>query len=905
MNDARPNPDELLARLNREKQSKQRGSLKIFFGFAPGVGKTYAMLQEAQIKRAAGVNVAAGIVETHKRSDTEALLDGVELLPRKILDYRGVKLEEFDLDLALSRRPGLLLVDELAHTNAPGSRHAKRWQDVEELLQAGIHVYTTLNVQHLESLNDIVAQITGVTVRETVPDSLLELAAELELIDLSPEDLLERLREGKVYIPDRANQAIQNFFRKGNLIALRELSLRRTAARVGAQMRDYKRERFIRVTWPAGERLLVCVSPSPTSARLVRAAYRMAEGLQADWFALHVTAPSASHLSSEDKDRLIQTLRLADHLGARTKTLSSAHPRDTILSFARDNNVTKILVGKPQRRRWRDILFGSVVDDLIWHCGDIDVYVISGEGERINAKPKSGQSLPIPWLDYLWGSICVGFCTFLSWLMNPFFVPANLIMVYLLGVVIVAQFLGRGPTVFTSMLSVAAFDFFFIPPHLTFAVADTQYFVTLVVMSIAGLTISTLVYRTRNQAERSRKQERQTSDLYDLSCRLSVTQALQEGLESAANDIENLTGCHTTILLPESQNRLDFCAGYRFADGKNNEMESNGMESNEMDIARWVHDRGQIAGCGADTLSGARGTYFPIQSGSEVCGVLRLESKSDPVLWDPERIRSIEAYCGLLAMAIERDRLSKQAQQNQIQLETERMRNTLLSAVSHDLRTPLTAIAGSASSLLEGSSALDPQIKEELILTIYDETQRMDRLVNNLLEMSRLQSGSVQLNLEWHVLEEIVGTAVGSFRNQLERRPVAISIPQNLPLVRIDALLLERVLMNILDNAIKNSSPESPIDISARSRNEGVEITIADRGVGLPDRDGDRIFEKFFQAPSSRGRGVGLGLAISRTIVEAHGGRIWAERRSGGGSEFHFFLPQKEKPPLIMESVLD
>lgn len=894
MNDIRPNPDELLARLQRDRQQEQRGSLKIFFGFAPGVGKTYAMLQEAQIKKAAGVKVTAGIVETHKRSDTEMLLDGFEILTRRRVEYHGVQIEEFDLDAALAARPDLLLVDELAHTNAPGSRHEKRWQDVEELLQAGINVYTTLNVQHLESLNDVVAQITGVTVRETVPDSFLELAAELELIDISPEDLLQRLQEGKVYIPDQANRAAQHFFRKGNLIALRELSLRQTAARVGAQMRDYKQERFIHATWPTCERLLVCVTPSPTSARLVRAAYRMAEGFQAEWFALNIALPSSANLPLADKDRLTQTQRLAEHLGAKTKTIASANPRNAILDFARENNITKILVGKPCRRRLRDILFGSVVDDLIWHCGTIDVYVITGEGEQVQAQPAFQRKKSFPKKEYMWGMACVGFCTLLSMTLQPFFALSNLIMIYLLGVVLVAQFLGRSATVFTSILSVAAFDFFFVPPHHTFAVADTQYFVTLVVMSIVGLLISTLVYQNRFQAELSREKERQTATLFDLSCQLSGAQTFQHGLDALVESVENLTKCYCTILLPDQTNTLVYSAGYRFDPNNNKELE----------VAHWVFDRAQIAGHNTATLAGAKGTYFPIRSRETIYGVLRVEPKSDIYFGEPEQFRSIEAYCGLLSMALERDRLSKQAQQNQVQFEMERMRNTLLSVVSHDLRTPLTAIAGSASSLLESSETLDRQTQDELIRTICDESQRMNRLVNNLLEMSRLQSGAVQMNREWHVLEEIVGTAIASLQNQLERHPISICIPENFPLIHIDALLIERVFVNLLDNAVKYSQNESPIEISAQKQEDSVVITVADRGIGLPNGEEEKIFEQFFQGQTSKGRGVGLGLALSRSIIVAHGGKIWATRRSDGGTGFHFSLPQNERPPIV-ETVSD
>src|SRR5256712_5122755 len=521
MHGSRPDPDTLLAGVQKEETPQAGGNLKIFLGATGGVGKTYAMLEAAHARRAEGVDVVVGWVDTHGRAETEALLQGLEILPRRPVAYRGTTLDTFDLDAALARHAMLVLVDELAHTNAPGARHPKRWQDVEELLDAGINVYTTMNVQHLESLNDVVAQITGVIVRETMPDSILEQADEGELIDLPPDDLLQRLREGKVYTSQQAEQAIRHFFRKGNLIALRELALRRTADRVDAQMQIYRRDHAIAETWPTTERILVCVSPSPLAVRLVRAARRMAVRLRAEWLVVYVETPAHLRLPEADRDRVVQTLRLADQLGAETITLSGQNVSEELLTYARTRNVSKIVIGKPKRARWREVVFGSVVEELIKHSGDIDVYVISGD---------QGDSRPLftplrerasDWLSYAWGLGSVALCTVLAWQLFPHLAEANLIMLYLLGVAVVAMRVGRGPALWTSVLSVAAFDFFFVPPYLTFAVADMQYLVTFSVMLFVALVISTLTVRLRQQADAARQRERRTSALYAMSRELA------------------------------------------------------------------------------------------------------------------------------------------------------------------------------------------------------------------------------------------------------------------------------------------------------------------------------------------------------------------------------------------------
>lgn len=891
MTDARPDPDRLLALAKAEEARARRGRLKIFFGFAPGVGKTFAMLEEAGVKRGEGVDVVAGVVETHKRAETQALLEGLEVLPRRAIEYHGVTLHEFDLDAALARRPALILVDELAHTNAPGCRHAKRWQDVQELLHAGIDVDTTVNVQHVESLSDVVAQITGIAIRETVPDALLEQADELELVDLPPEELLDRLREGKVYLPDQAARAFENFFRKGNLLALRELALRRTAERVAAQMEDYRRDRSVQQVWPAAEKLLVAIGPSPYSARLVRATKRMADTHHADWYAISVETPGHAGLAQQDKDRISQTLRLAGQLGAQTATISAEGASGGILAFAREHNVTKIVAGKPIRRRLRDRLFGSIVDELIWNCGDIDIYVISGEGptvDRVERPPASGAPA---WMDVLISLVAVSLATAVCWAMVDLFAPADLVMIYLLAVVLTAVRRGQRASIMATLLGVAAFDFFFVHPHFTFAVADAQYMVTFAVMLGAGLLISHLAARFRHQTESSRRREQIAASLYEMN-RILGRARDRETLRSSADEHfgRTLDGA-SSVLLPGASGKFEDAAANALSD-----------PVRERSVARWVYDHGVPAGWGTDTLSGAECLYLPIRTPEIIFGVLRFKPADPSTPLSPDRIQFIEALCSQTAQALERERLTRQAQTAQMQAETEKMRNALLNSVSHDLRTPLTVIAGSASSLADPESPLDPATRREFARTIYDEARRLDRLVNNLLEMTRVESGGLQLNKEWHVLEEIVGAALARLEIPLEHRPLAISIPDDLPLVLVDELLMEQVLINLIENAIKHTPPESPIDVTARVDENSIVVEVADRGPGLAPGDESRIFEKFYQAAQARGRrGVGLGLTICRSLVEAHGGRIWAAQREGGGAIFAFSLPLEETSPSLNE----
>ena len=889
MPERRPDPETLLAQVREQERRAGRGRLKIFFGASPGVGKTYAMLEDARAKRREGVDVVVGLVETHGRLETQALLEGLETLPRRAIEYRGITLHEFDLDAALARRPGLLLVDELAHTNAPGSRHARRSQDVEELLAAGVNVYTTLNVQHLESLNDVVAQITGVQVRETVPDSMLDQADEVELADLSADDLLTRLREGKVYVPEQAARAVEQFFRKGNLIALRELALRRTAERVDAQMRGYMAEHGIRETWPAGERLLVCIGPNPAGARLVRAGKRMATSLKCEWVVLYVEAPG-QRISASDREELVQNLQLAEELGAQTTTVSGLNPAEEVLAYARAHNMTKIVVGKPTHSRWRDRLFGSMLDHLIRGSGDVDVYVITGDvdGEPVRRGPLVGRPSPIG--EYGRAALVVGLATLVGIPVLQFLSLTDVAMVFLLGVALVASRYGRGPTIVASFLSIALFDFFFVPPRFTFAVSDVGYLLTFAVMLAIALLISGLTLRIRAQAETARERERRTAALYAMSRDLAGTRGRGELVGAVTRHVQETFGAPAQILLPDETGRLAAPIGAVPSPAYP-------LDEKEQSVAAWVFGRGRVAGAGTDTLPAATGLYVPLIGSTGIIGVLGVRPPDPKRFQDPGVLHLLETFAGQAAVALERTLLAERAQHEQVEIEAERLRTSLLSSLSHDLRTPLGAITGALSSLLEDRGTMSQPTRRDLLQTALEESQRMNRLIGNLLDMIRVESGALSVQKDWQPLEEPVGVALIRLEDRLRDHPVHVRLPPDLPLVPIDGVLIEQVFINLLENAVKYTPTGTPIEISAVVVDGSVRVDVADHGPGLPAGEEARIFEKFYRVPAATATvGVGLGLTIVRGIITAHGGRIWAENRPGGGALFRFTLPLSGPP---------
>ena len=880
----RPNPDELLARVQAEEREKRRGKLQIFLGYAAGVGKTYAMLEAARQRRAQGVDVVVGYVETHGRAETDALLKGLEVIPRRQVEYRRTTVTEMDVDAILARHPQLALVDEFAHTNAPGSRHPKRHHDVHELLEAGIDVYTTLNIQHLESLNDAVAQITGVVVRETLPDSLLDEAAEIKLVDLPPDELIQRLHDGKVYVPDTAAVAVERFFRKGNLTALREMALRRAAGRVDEQMLAYMQTRAIPGPWPAGERLLVCVSTSSAGEKLVRSARRLADELGAEWSALHVETGNDRRAPEEVRARVSRTMRLAEDLGAQVVTLPGQSVAATALDYARAHNVTKIIAGKPLQSRWQEWLHGAIVDQLIRSSGPIDVYVVSSEAQASSAE--TGEWFPHrPWRRYLQSALLVVAATLVSVPFSLMLSPVNLVMLYLVVVVISAVFLGRGPSILASVLSVLAFDFFFVPPHLTFAVSDTEYILTFIGLFLVGLVISTLAARAREQADAARFSAEQTTELYELSRDLAAVYGLDDILRALIRHIQGTFGREGVILLPD-QGRLASTVG-------SGDLE---LDENEMAVGDWVLRHGEPAGRNTNTLPGAQLRYLPLKTARGVLGVLGIQgsAEADGYL-TPDQQRLMEAFASQAAVAIERAQLAEQARQAQVLQAGEQLQTALLNSISHDLRTPLVSITGALSSLQDQDAQLDEASRRGLIKNAREEAERLNRLVGNLLDMTRVEAGALRLRLEPSDVQDVIGSALAQLEERLGDRRVNVRVPEEFPLVPMDFALMTRVLVNVIDNALKYSPPGSPIDVEAKLPAGQLEIEVSDRGLGIPAEDLNRVFDKFYRVQRpGRVAGSGLGLSICKGIVEAHGGFVAAENRPGGGTTITIAIPERE-----------
>jgi two-component system sensor histidine kinase KdpD len=897
-NPERPDPDVLLARVQAEDSAARRGKLKVFIGAAAGVGKTYAMLEEAHLRQADGMDVVIGYIEPHGRADTERLMAGFEAIPTRTVDYRGARLREFDLDAALTRKPQLILLDELAHTNAEGSRHPKRWQDALELLDVGIDVYTTVNIQHIESLNDLVAQITGVIVRETVPDSVIEQADLIELIDLTPEELIERLKEGKIYQPQQVDQALRGFFRRGNLSALRELALRKTAERVDAQMQAYQREKAISDVWPAAERILVCVPAGPLAMQLVRAAKRLANGLRAEWIVCYVESTDRAGMTDAKREHLTRATKLAEDLGAHSVTLSGHDVVEEILNYARRRNVSKIVVGKPEKPRWRELLFGSTVDALVRRSGVIDVYVIHGEHDDTEPRPTArffSSPERSPTSAYVWSFLVVAACTAACaafYLAFPDFDLANLIMFYLLGVVLVAVRFGRGPSVLASVLSVATFDFLFVPPRGTFAVSDVRYFLTFAIMLVTALVISNLTVRIRQQVVSARQRERRTQELYDMSRELAGTRGVIELAQCAMRHVSDVFDSKVALFLPGADGQL--LTEEELAQSSDLRLRDIRFRPDERErsVAVWTFRHSEVAGLGTKTLASSKALYIPLNASGGTVGVLGLLPVDSHQFESLEQIHTLETFANQTALALERAKLADQAEQARVRIETEQLRNTLLSSISHDLRTPLATITGAASALLDGDALIDADSRRDLAQSIYEESERLNLLVRNLLDMTRLESGAMQVNKEPQALEEVVGYALDRMNTPLAGRELHLAVPPDLPLIPLDGVLISQVFINLLENAAKYTPPGSPIDISAVRDNGGVMVEVADRGPGLPAGEEARIFDKFHRAANGAS-GAGLGLAICRAIVEAHGGRMWAENRVGGGASFRFTLPDR------------
>lgn len=886
LEELRPSPEALLA----EAIQETRGKLKVFLGAAPGVGKTYAMLQAAQTRRKEGVDVVVGLVETHGRVETAALLEGLEMIPRRAYEYRDNWLKDMDLDAILARKPQLALVDELAHTNVPGARHTKRYLDVEELLEANIDVYTTVNVQHLESLNDVVAQITGIRVRETLPDAFLERADEVVLIDLAPEELQQRLQEGKVYVPDVAEHAIQKFFRAGNLTALRELALRFTAERVDDKLQNYMLAHAISGPWPAGERLMVCVDENPLSLRMVRIARRIAERRHIPWLAVYIESGRQQRLSIEKRERIAYVMQLAEQLGGKTVTLPGYQPAEDLIRYARSRNVTEIILGKSPRPRWLERLAGSLANEVISRCNDIDVLIVTGSGK--SSIPPAALRPPrkvINFRPYGLSTLAVALATGLALFLQSFIMLPNVSMIFLIAVLVSAVFWGSYASVYASILSVLVYDLFLLPPPFTLTIHYQQDVFTLIIFLIASMITTRLAGFAHDRSQAARQHAETVTTLYDFSHEVSRAISLNEVLGVIVSHAQKTLTAEAIVALPGVE-----------ADSVKIYPEEIRISHTDEAAVRWCWQRGQPAGNSTETLAGASWYYYPLRTGNRVMGALGLRlSPTTPVL-APEQKRLLQALAGLAADAIARVRLAQEMQETQVLAEKEQLRSTLLLSVSHDLRTPLVSILGSVTSLLDYGKAYDTKTCRDLLLTIKEETERLNRFVGNLLSITRLESGALELNREWVGISDVIGTALQVLKPALDQHRVTVDIAPDLPLLRLDPSLMEQVFANLIENAAKYSLSGTRIAIRAYRQGEEAVIEVKDQGQGILDSELQAIFEKFYRASESDRKvaGMGLGLSICRGFVEAHHGTIDAHRSSEGkGMVFSVRLPIEAGAP--------
>jgi two-component system, OmpR family, sensor histidine kinase KdpD len=870
IDNSRPSPEALLA-----ATAEHRGRLKIFLGAAPGVGKTYEMLTAGRARRKEGVDIVIGIVETHKRAETEALLDGFEIVPRKKVQYRDRALDEMDIDAILARRPKLVLVDELAHTNAPGGRHEKRYQDVEELLAAGIDVYATLNIQHLESLNDVVAQITTVRVRETLPDHVIDQADEVELIDLTPKDLIQRLHEGKVYVPEVAQRALNHYFSEGNLTALRELSLRRTAQRVDDQMLTYMQAHAIPGPWAAGERILVLINEHPTAAGLIRYARRAADRLQARWVALFIETPRYHQLSEKERDQVAQTLRLAERLGATAVTLPGRNIAEDVLDYARANNITQIIVGKSRRTRWFELLHGSVVDALVRRSGNIGVQVLSSEtGESPEPTPRTGAE-PRPPVDvsaYVTATALTAVATAVGYFFDQQIDLPNISMIFIPVVLYIAIRHGLWPSLWATFLSTAAYNFFFLEPLYTFTIQDPQNVVALIFLLAVAIIASQLATQSRAQAQAARRQAASTAALYGFSRKIAGIGNMDDLLWAVAHQIALMLKTHVVLLLPEG-NDPQVRVGYPPEDE---------LDEADLAAAKWSWSHGQPAGRSSDTLPGAKRLFLPLRTERGLVGVMGLDRPNESTLLSPDDRRLLDALADQAAVAIERITLAAGIDEARVTGETERMRSALLTSISHDLKTPLASIIGSITSLRKFWPTFDEPTRDELLATVQNEAERLTRFVGNVLDMTRLEARTIDPQLFPADVPELLGIVAGDAKRALPSLCLSVEAQADLPPALMDAHLFRQVMFNLLDNAAKYASPTSEVTIAARATAQGVAVEVLDEGPGIPPTDLERIFDKFFriQVGDRRRAGTGLGLSICKGFVEAMGGTIVAENRT-------------------------
>jgi two-component system, OmpR family, sensor histidine kinase KdpD len=894
-NNYRPDPDALLAAIQKDEARQRRGKLKIFFGMAAGVGKTYAMLDAARHLQGEQRDVVVGYVETHGRAETEALVKGLEVIPRRRVEYHDTVLEEMDTDAILARKPELVLVDELAHTNAPGSRHLKRYQDVLELLESGINVYTTVNVQHFESRTDSVRQITGITVHETVPDSILDMADEIELIDLSPEELRKRLAEGKVYTAERVETAANNFFRTGNLTALREMSLRLTAEHVDHKLQDYMQVKHIAGPWKSGERLMVAIGPSPFSERLIRWTRRMAYNLEAPWLAVFVE--TSAPLSPEAKDRLADNLTLARSLDGEVIVIAGDDIDETLLRLASQRNVTQIVVGKPQSSRWQRLMRGgSLVDKLVNHSGDIDIYVVTGDkpestsSSRIRLPQTIGHSA---WKQYLLALIIVAVITVIDLLGLDVLGYQAVGLTELLAVLLIAVYIGRGPALLAAAVSAVSWNFLFITPRFTFDISQLQDVILFLMYFVIAIFTGNLTSRIRTQERQASHNAARSLALYTLAHETATAVTMDDVLKTAVTQIGQVFDAEIAFLLPQGDRLQRDPHTYSTLP----------IDDKDFSVAAWVYDNTKPAGRFTATLPLASAQFLPLSTPNRTVGVIGIRTRqAERLSFDQEVL--LETFTNQVALVIERELLDEAAEQSAMLRESERLYTTLLNSISHELRTPIATITGAASSLHDPLTASNEPARAELIGDIQDAASRLNRLVENLLDMSRLDSGRLKLKLDWCDIGDVIGVSVKRFESCFTDRTLSIQLAPDLPLVQMDFVLIEQVFVNLLDNICNYTPPGIQVNVKAGIEGEWLQVTVSDSGPGIPPDELEHIFDKFYRLPGTATGGTGLGLSICRGLVEAHGGTLTADKAPEGGARFTIRLPAVSAPPPVKEALL-
>lgn len=890
--DVRPDPDTLLAALRQNEKAARQGKLSIFFGLAAGAGKTYAMLEAAQQRLKEGIDVVIGIVETHGRAETESLVIGLPIIPQKKIAYRDVVLEELDLDAILARRPNLILVDELAHTNAPGSRHTKRWHDVVELLDAGINVYTTLNVQHIESRKSDVESITGITIRETVPDSIFERAAQIELIDITPNELLERLHAGKVYLGGMADRAAENFFKEDHLAALREIALRLTAEKVENDLQTLLALKGRVAGWRSTERIMVAISHSPTSENLIRTTRRIAFSLDAPWIAVYVDSGIA--LRDDDKAQLSRNLTLVRELGGEIVSTAGPDVAEVLTRIAQQHGITQIVFGRPARRWFRNLFSGgTLLEKLVSKSGDFDVLIL--RHDKPIQKPK-GWRWPILFssglLSYWYLLWIVTAVALINGLLNPIIGYKAVGFIFLLSILIISLFVSLGPILFAAILSALTWDFFFIPPRGTFYIRDPEDIIMAFTYLLVAVVTGTLTHRIRSWEKMFQRREERTQALYEIVKIIAMERGKEKFISEVANRLGLILNAQCSVLLSDSSSGLKVVDSLRSAFWLNEQ---------EMAIAKYSFNNNQTAGWSTDTLPSTKSMFLPLRGTLDTVGVLVFKPESKTKLV-PEEANFLNTVARQLAIGVERVLSNEKSQEAQRLQESERLHQTILNSISHEMRTPLTTIIGAASALQNDDISENKDMRKELAEEMIAAADRLNLVVENLLDTSRLSSGVYQLKREWCDLQDIVSIALESPGRTLKQYQIRINLPEQMPLIFVDFRLFEQAISNLLRNAVAMAPPDTLISIEATTKADTLIIIISDSGPGIKPESLARIFERFYRVPGTPAGGVGLGLWLVKSIVELHGGKISVTNRPERGACFSIQLPIEHQPDVPKEA---